>query len=385
MKKVKRLLSVMLIFVLVFSFAGCHKKGEIAVTVGEWKFTSAYYMCAFIQANDQAKAIVQQSLSEEEAASEDIDYTSKKVEDKEYQTWVKDTAVETLKEIAALKTLCKKNDISIDQATKDGYDEMLDSVWNDTNNGYYYASYFGDQLDYGSSFAMKYEENGVSQATYCEFILDKSLSELYFNYLYGEEGEKAVAETDIEKEFYDNYVLADVLDATFEENATDKDKAALKAKLDRYAADLKAGKTTFEEVYNEYNKIEAQETVEHDHDGDGVADHDASEHEENSTPKDSLAQVLGSETSDNPSENYETVKNMKIGQVKVIENGETGYTLLLKKNIKKDEYYITQYDLSIRHALKDEEFAKIIDDFAKTLKPEIDDSATDQFKAKDIM
>ncbi len=384
MKNIKRLLSVMLILILAFSFAGCHKKGEIAVTIGEWKFTSAYYMCAFLQANDQAKAIVQQSLSQEEANSEDIDYTSKKVENKEYQTWVKDTAIETLKEIAALKTLCKENDISVDQATKDSYNQMIESVWTDANNGYYYASYFGDQLEYGSSFATKYEENGVSKATYCEFVVDKSLSELYFNHLYGAEGEKAVTKADLEKEFYDNYLLADVLDASFEENATDKDKDALKAKLDRYAVDLKTGKSTFEKVYNEYNKIEETKKVEHDHDGDGVADHEASEHVENSTPKDTLAQVIGSDKSQNPSANYETVKKMKVGQVKVVENGETGYTLLLKKDIKKDGYYITQYDSAIRHTLKDEEFGKIIEDFAKTLKPEIDDFAVDQFKVKNI-
>lgn len=384
MKNIKRLLSVMLIFVLAFSFAGCHKKGETAVTIGEWKFTSAYYMCAFLQANDQAKAIVQQGLTEEESANADFDYTTKKVEKKEYQTWVRDTAIETIKKIAALKTLCKQNDIVVEQETKDSYAEMINSVWEDANNGYYYASYFGDQLDYGVSLAQKYEENGVSKTTYCDFVADKALSDLYFDHIYGAKGEKAIPQADIDKEFYDNYVIADVLDATFSENATDKEKKDLKEKLDGYAAKIKSGKTTFEKVYNEYNKIEAKDKVAHDHDGDGVADHDAKDHEPNSTPKDELAQLLGSEKSASPNDNYKTVKEMKIGEVKVVENGETGYILLVKKDIKKDKYYVTQNDVVIRHALKDEEFSKTIEDFVKTLKVDVNDFAVDQFEVDEI-
>lgn len=384
MKNIKRLLSVMLILVLAFSFAGCHQKDETAVTIGEWKFTSAYYMCAFLQANDQAQAIVQQSLTEEESANADFDYTSKKVEDKEYETWVKDTAIETIKNIAALKTLCKENDVVLEQATKDSYAEMVNSVWEDATNGYYYASYFGDQVDYGLSLADKYEENGVSKSTYCDFIADKSLSDLYFDHIYGAEGEKAIPQADINKEFYDNYVIADILDATFSEGATDKEKKELKEKLDGYAAKIKAGKTTFEKVYNEYNKVEDTKKVEHDHDGDGVADHDAKDHEPNSTPKDELAQLLGSEESASPNDHYKTVKEMKVGQVKVIENGETGYMLVVKKDIKKDEYYVTQNDTVVRHALKDEEFAKIIEDFVKKLTVDINDFAVDQFEVDGI-
>ena len=102
MKNTKRLVAVLLAIVMLLSFAGCHKKNEIAVTIGEIEFTSAYYMCALVSADAEARNLVYEALSDEEKNSTaEIDYYSKKVEDKDYIKWVEDSAMDTLKEIAA--------------------------------------------------------------------------------------------------------------------------------------------------------------------------------------------------------------------------------------------------------------------------------------------
>ena len=110
MKNVKRILALVLVMLVAFAATGCHKKGEIAFTIGDIEFTSAYYMCALMNADSQAKTIVSESLTEEEQ-SEEIDYYSHKVEDKDYVEWVEETAMETLKKIAAYKTFCKENEL----------------------------------------------------------------------------------------------------------------------------------------------------------------------------------------------------------------------------------------------------------------------------------
>lgn len=378
MKNIKRLLSAMLILVLAFSFAGCHKKDEIAVTVGEWKFTSAYYMCAFLQANDEAQAIVYESLSDADKQNADLDYTKQKVEGKKYETWVKDRAVERLTEIAAVKTLCKDNKITIDEETKKTYSEMLDSVWEDTQYGYYYASYFDDQIAYGSSFALKYQENGVAKSTYLNFILDNLLSDKYFEFLYAENGTKEIPMEDIEKEFYSNNILANVLYTQYDVDATDDEKKEFKEKLDKYVEALEDGEMTYEEVYNDYNKIEEEDASE-DESKEDTDEHEGHDHEETLEPKDSLASQLTSED-----DYYDTIKKMKTGEVKLIEDEDIGYVLVVKKDIKKDDYYIKTNDMSVRYTLKGEEFSKSISDFANTLKPEVDDFATGQFKVKNI-
>ena len=381
MKNIKRLLSAMLVLVLAFSFAGCHKKDEIAVTVGEWKFTSAYYMCAFLQANDEAQALVYQNLSDEDKQNADLDYTKQKVEGKKYETWVKDRAVERITEIAALKTICKDNKITIDEETKETYSDLLDSVWEDTQYGYYYASYyFGDQLAYGSSLALKYEQNGVAKSTYLSFVIDNLLSDKYFEFLYAEDGTREIPMADVEKEFYDNNILANVLYTQYDTDATDDEKKEFKEKLDKYVEALEDGKMTFEEVYNDYNEIEEEEKdTSEDESKEETDEHEDHDHEETLEPKDSLATQLTSED-----DYYDTIKKMKTGEVKLIEDEDTGYVLVVKKDIKKDDYYIKTNDMDVRYTLKGEEFSKEITDFANTLKPEVDDFATGQFKVKNI-
>ena len=65
-------------------------------------------MCALINADSEAKSKVKESLSDS-GSKTDIDYYSKKVEDKDFVKWVEDTALENLKKIAAYKTLCEEN------------------------------------------------------------------------------------------------------------------------------------------------------------------------------------------------------------------------------------------------------------------------------------
>jgi len=361
MKNVKRLLSVLLILVLALSFAGCHKKNEIAVTIGEWEFTSAYYMCAFLQANSEAETLVTEKLSEEESQAE-IDFTSKKVEGKKFTDWVKDKAIEYLKEIATYKTLCKENDLKIDDETKASLEANVSSYWSQ----YYYAMY---------------EPNGVSQDTYTKFMLDTYYSELYFEYLYAADGKTPVASADVEKEFYDNYIIADYLEANFEQEATEEDKTALKEKLDGYVEKLNSGELTFEQVYNDYNGItetEAQEEHDHDH------EHEESE-EEVKEPKDKYAQLLGSADTSYANDNYDTIKEMAIGEAKLITVENTGYVLAVKQDIKADTYYLENLDMTVRHALKDKDFEKIIEKEAKKAKADINNYAVNQFKVKKIV
>ena len=172
MNNIKRLLSLALVFIMVFSFAGCHKKDEIAVTVGDVEFTSAYYMLALVSADSEAKSKVYEKLTDEEKQKE-IDYYSKEIDGKKFTEWVEDKAIEQLKEIAAFKTLCKENKIELS-------DETMTEINNTTD--YYWQSY--------SAF---YEPNGVGKNTYVKNMTDTYYAEEYFKFIYGEGGKKAIA------------------------------------------------------------------------------------------------------------------------------------------------------------------------------------------------
>ena len=52
MKTIRKIAALLLIAVMCLTVTGClHKKDEIAVTIDGIEFTSAYYMCALINAN----------------------------------------------------------------------------------------------------------------------------------------------------------------------------------------------------------------------------------------------------------------------------------------------------------------------------------------------
>lgn len=347
----KRLLAVSSVFVIALTAAACHPKDEIAVTVGDVEFTSAYYMCALINADSQAKSKVQENLSDDKSTS-DIDYYSEKIDGKKFVDWVEDTAFETLKEIAAYKTLCKENKLEIPEDEKTQAETYADYYW----NSYGYSSYF--------------EPNGVGQNTYKQYMTDSYYSAVYFEHLYGADGTKAIDEETVKQKMYDNFIIADMLQVSFSDK-TDDEKTELKNKVNAYADELKNGKKTFEEVYKDYN---------------GTTEEDSTEtSSDEKQPKDKYASVLGAKDTAYESDQYDTVKGMAVGEVKVIELADdAGLILAVKQDIKADDYYTETLDLTVRHLIKDDEYEKDIKEYAGKLETKKNNYAVKQFKVKKI-
>jgi len=356
MKNIKRVIAAMLLAVIALTATACHKKDEIAVTAKTVKFTSAYYMCALINADSEAKTKVQENLTEEEKQSTDINYYSKKIDDKEYKTWVKDKALDYLKGIAAYKLLCADNKVELDDEMKANAEYMGEYYWS------YSSAYF--------------EPNGVSKETYIKYSVDSAYSEAYFNHLYGKEGTKAIADKDVKAEIHGNYVIAEQLNASYTSEMTDKEKTALKKKLEAYVKAINSGEKTFEQVYNEYIAIKESDKEERKH-GEG---------EEVSEPKSEYAQIFGAEGTNYESEHYVTVKKLKTGSAKLIElEDKSGFILLVKQDIKADDYYLEALDSAARHTLKDEEFEKEIEAYKATFKLDVNSYAVNQFKVDKII
>ncbi|MDD6478355.1 MAG: hypothetical protein PUF48_00870 [Oscillospiraceae bacterium] len=356
MNSLKKVFAVLLVLAMLFSFAGCHKKGEIAVTVDGVEFTSAYYMCALVMADGEARSKVQEEAKETDT---EIDYFSKKIDGKKYVDWVKDTALESLKKIAAYKIKCDDAKLKVEDGT--------------VTNTKSYASYYW----YNYGYQTLLEPNGISYNTYEQYMLDSNYSGTYFEHVYGKGGEKEIPAKDIEKSLYENFEIANVLEASFDGLKEDEIKK-LKEKFDKYYKELKDGKKSFEEVYNDHNGIKPEEDKK---DEDKKEEEDKKELE----PKDKYATILGTDKTDYASDHFKTVQKMKINEIKLVELDEKkGLVLLIKKEIKADPYYLDSMDLTVRNMLKGDEFEKTMDEFIKTLKLEEDKYATGQFKVKKI-
>ncbi len=362
MKLMKKIVAAVIVLILALSITGCHKKNEIAVTVNGFKYTSAYYMCALINAYREGQSEVQTALGDK--FTSDTDYFKQKIGDKKFDTWVKERAIDILEEIGTYQKLCKDAKI-----------ELSDEQMNEAQNMAYYTWYY-----YGNG--QMYEPNGVSWNTYLQFNVDSAYAGLYFEHLYGEKGEKEIPAADVEAKLYKDFIIADLIDVTFS-SEKDTEKAEIKTKLDGYLKDLKEGKKTFEEVYNDYNDIKPEEEKEEEKE---EADKEESKEEkEELKPIDEYAQILGAKDSGYDHDYFDEISKMATNEVKIIEKKEkAGYILVVKKDIKADPYYRENMDMTVRHLLKDDEFNKDMDKIFKTAKADVNSFAVDRFKVKKI-
>ncbi len=383
MKLLKKIVALLSAVVILLTFAGCHKKDEVAVTVNGVEFTSAYYMCAFIDADSQAQKKVDEMAEEDSSidTSKKNYYYSQKIDGKKYQEWVKDTAIEALKKIAAYKIKCKENNVTINESNTSNVEQYAA----------YYWSYYG--------YSELYEPNGVSFNTYRNFMLDSYYTQEYFEFLYGKEGKNPVTEEEIKNFLSENYAIANVLYVDLSSLKGEAKTEKIEA-INGYAEDIKAGKLTFEDAYyteNPTEKEEEEETTE-DKQEETATDNkdettkdsteDTNEEEKNKEPLDKLATLMGSKNTQESyqDEYYDRVKKMTVGEVVVVkEDDESAIALLIKGDIMADPYYLENYDMTVRHDIKDEDYEKEMEDFAKTLKAEVNNYAVDRFKAKKIV
>lgn len=355
MNTLKRSFAIILCLLLTLTcLAGCHKKGEIAVTVGDVNFTSGYYACALVYADTEARTLVEEQLSEQGQTPQEIKYWDYKVEETDYVTWVENTAIKNLKKIAATKTLCAQVGVSTDAEDTSMAKTNVEYLW-DT---------------YGYSELM--QENGVSKETFIQYMTDSYLADKYFEYLYGKEGTKAISDEELNKRLSENYVLVNIIEADFT-SFSDENITETTAQFNSYKAMLESGTKTFEQIYLEYNKLSAE-----DHKHDEAAEGELA-------PKDAHATILGNDTTDYYSDNYGEAKKMAVGDIKILTYAEKkGIALVVKKDIMADPYYIDFLDVNLRREIVGDTFENDIMAFADSLALDINTSSTKQFKVKKI-
>lgn len=356
MNTLKRIFAIALCFLLSLTcLAGCHQKGEIAVKIGDIEFTAGYYACALVFSDSEARTTVQENLSDEEDAdTSNIDYYKQKIDDTDYVEWVENNALDTLKKVAAVKTLCKEANIEIDDETK----EQANS----------YAEYLWDSCGYSELLS----QNGVSEETFKLYWRDSYLKNEYFEYLYSTDGEKEIAADQVSKQLAENYVLVNKIEVSFS-SLSDDAMSAKKEQFASYETALRDGSKTFEDVYLEYNEISAEDHT-HEEAEDGELQ-----------PLDHHATVLGGEDTNYESDYYETAMAMAVGEVKtVILDDDIGLVLLVKKDISADPYYLENMDTTLRYDISGEDFEADIANYGKELDCDINSYSVKQFKVKKI-
>lgn len=353
MNTLKRVAALLVVAIMILSLAACHPKDETALSIGDVKITSALYMSALMNADGEARTKVDEKLAEEKedtTSTEEVDYFSQELDEKSFTDWVKDRALDICLENMAYEIKCAENDLSLTEEEEKEIDTYIDYYW----------------INYG--YQTYYESNGVSKETFKKSLRYGYLANAYFEFLYGEGGEKAVAADEVTKTMEENFLIANVLTASLT-GVEETEVATLKAKFADYEARLNKG-AAFSEIYNEYYEI--KETAE-----------DTAQ-EETDAPKDKYASVLGSEDTEYANENFETAKKMAVGEIKLITTDST-LTLLIRGDMMSDEYWTENLTTPTLVLLKGEEFDKDIDTYIETLDYKKNNYAINRFKVKNIV
>lgn len=341
MKMLKSVLALVLALALVFSFAGCHGANEVAVTYGDIEFTSGVYALALLNADSEARSLVD---AENTDSQTEIDYFKQKVEDKPFEQWVKDRAMQSLAMQAAYRKLCAENGLKLE----DSEIKEIESMAN-----YYYAYY-----------EALLAANGIGEKSYAELMKGDSFGDKYFMFLYGKDGEKEVAEEELKTFYNTNYRTVLLLQgsyASLEETA----KADLKAKLEASKARLDKGDSIIA-VYNEFNE---------------VTDENAADEE-----KDVMALLANNEVDSTYGfAKWSEIKDLKAGKTVFIDSTDESCFYVVKiVDTSAEASYFTDLKDTLLRTLKEEEYNEFINEYIKNLTPKVNKYAVNAFKVKNI-
>lgn len=375
MKKIKSAISMVLVAVMMLcALAACHPANETAVTVGDMQVSAGVYLCALIQADGEGRNTIDTLKAKEETAEEtdtsssvaavtEVDYYKEKIDDTDFTTWVKNRALQLVTEYAAYTALFNEKGLKLSETEISEINSLVDTYWN----------------SYG--YSEIYEPNGVSLESYKEFFTYPYRINSYFMSLYGEGGEREIAEDDINKTISENFTIAKVLSISYTTTDEDGNKVDLsedeiaeaKKRIKSYATRLEAGEN-FYDVYCEevpdlaktYDKDEAEPYLLTAFVSESAQEYCSSQYY--------------------AYDHFEDVKALENGKTFVADNDDEGYSVLMfkEKDVMSYTDYIEEFKQASMYILKRPDFDTEIQTYVDSFSVETNNYAIDRFKPSNI-
>jgi hypothetical protein len=319
--------------------------------------------------------------TEEEEETTTTPFTDKVIEGKEVREWINDETTKLMQEYAAIENKFDELGLSFEDNEKEKITVYMDSLWE----------------YYGSS----YEDMGISEDSQILIMLNSQKESLIFDYFYGSGGTEEISEADIRNYLTENnarinYIEMELKDG--EGNLLKSDgKAEIKEMAEDYIERIKNGED-MNAVGNEYEKyydalVEAAEAAAAEESED--EDTDASDE---STDADTTEETEEEETiTDNttvisPSGSYPSEAvvekvfdgSVKEGDVFLVEEDEV-YYIVQYMDLFSDESYYEDNESTARHALKDDDFDAMVDEWTASQNVERNEAAYKRYKIEKFM
>lgn len=370
MKSFMKVCSLLLAVIIAVVAVGCTPvslKAEWSYKTDTNELPIGVYIYSLNLAYSQAESYASE-LDEYDATSDawlDLEITDDDGEKAVAREWIKNEAEKMCLAYLVVDEQIEKLGIDVSGATMDSANSQAKEYWD-----------MGQYASYGYFMPMSedLEPYGISYDSFAYCTTQFSVKyQAVFNKVYGEGGSKEVADSEYETYFTENYsdysyFLVNLYEASTDEAGTqinvavsDAEEKKLTSELDGYAERVNKGES-YDDVIADYMKA-------NDLDTDPATSN--VENLENSSLGEDVLEAIKS------------LDNNKATTLKVGDDDTAVYYFVYKRDIKDDvQSYV--YDetqrSSILSSMKAEEFSDYVDELAKELDYEKNESAINKYK-----
>ena len=297
----KRAAALITAAAITASFAGCSDTSYVLKADGE-NINAGIYI-------DYMLSAMQSQLYMWQYTGVTENYFDQKVDDKDFATYLLDTAMEKTKRYAAVEKLFKDSGLKISS-------EDMKSINNDI-------------ADTWEAYSKLYETEGISKDSLKKVEVNAKKEEMLFDYYYGEGGKEAASKDDLVKYMNDNYLrfkAITIYKSTNEDDtqkeAENKEKQELYEKYVEKAKDVKFA--DFDALIDEYSA----ETAAAEDDGttdDGTADDTTDTGADDSSAKDDSSADDSSAKDDSSVKDDSSSDDSSKGDSSVVEDSVSSF------------------------------------------------------------
>ncbi|MBQ3843159.1 MAG: hypothetical protein II820_10775 [Ruminiclostridium sp.] len=368
-RSIRNTLLTVLCGALIAGSASCAFSQTYPLTIDGEKIRAGIYVLEQQNAVGEAVSKLSDEQPDLDTSADGFSYLSQTVEGKSFSDWVNDKTIENCRNYVAVNRLFDQYGLTLPEDETAKINSNVKQAWTEENM---YAQYY-----YGVSILGEYYEGlGIGEQSFKDVQIESSKRSQLFDHLYGEGGELAATQEEINAKLVSDYATVNFF--PYELESGDSAQAF---------ADRIASGETYEDVYRDYAQAlayqdAAEEAAQAAADAAAAAESAEGETAENTdaaaesteTPevevqqvevaeKDSLVQIIEKD-SDVPSEEFvKQVFEMNNGDVKVITVKEEGedheHVYVVQKLDILTMTEITKGTVdSIRTSLKSDEFTE---------------------------
>jgi len=256
MKRSVKAAAAMLCGILAVSAASCASQQTYPLTIDGEQIRAGIYLYQQFSSVNSAESKLGEEQPDLDTTADGFDFTKQTVEGKSFGDWVKDNAIEECREFIAVKRLFASNGLTLTAEQNASVKSNVNSIWDETNT---YAQYLYGTDTVGAFF----EKMGIGKQSFKELQEVSEMRTALFDHLYGEGGELAATQDEINAALKSDYSAIEYI--TYQLDNGDGAQA--------YVDRINNGES-FEEIFRSYT--DAYNTQEYEKE---LAEYEASKNE----------------------------------------------------------------------------------------------------------